>query len=40
MGWSASHAGWMVAGEIQFSVLAIVGAGLALALRPNQMSLQ
>jgi MFS family permease len=40
MGWIASHAGWMVAGEIQFSVLAIVGAGLALALRPNQMSLQ
>jgi DHA1 family inner membrane transport protein len=39
MGWIASHAGWMAAGEIQFSLLAIVAGGLALALRPDQMSL-
>jgi DHA1 family inner membrane transport protein len=39
MGWIASHAGWMAAGEIQFSLLAIVAGGLALALRPDQMSM-
>ena len=38
MGWIASHTGWMFAGEIQFSLLAVVAAGLALALRSDQMS--
>jgi MFS transporter, DHA1 family, inner membrane transport protein len=40
MGWIAGHAGWMAAGEIQFSLLAIIAAGLALALQPRQMSLR
>jgi len=40
MGWIAGQAGWMAAGEIQFSLLAIVAAGLALALQPEQMSLR
>jgi len=39
MGWIATRAGWVLAGEIQFSVLAIVAAGLALALQPDRMSL-
>src|ERR1700694_1198826 len=33
MGWIASHSGWMLAGDIQFSLLAIVAGGLALGLR-------
>lgn len=39
MGWIAGHAGWVRAGEIQFFLLSLVGGGLALALRPDQMSL-
>ena len=39
MGSIASHAGWMLAGDFQFSLLALVAAGLALGLRPEQMSL-
>jgi predicted MFS family arabinose efflux permease len=39
MGWIASHSGWMLAGDIQFSLLAIVAGGLALGLRHEQMSL-
>jgi len=38
MGALASHYGWVVAGEIQISLFAIIGACLALALRPDQMS--
>jgi predicted MFS family arabinose efflux permease len=38
MGWIAGYAGWMKAGEIQLSLLSLVGGGLALALRPDQMS--
>src|SRR6202035_3486981 len=40
VGWIATHAGWAVAGEIQISLLSVVAGGLALALRPDQMSLQ
>lgn len=39
MGWIASHGGWVAAGAIQISLLSLVAAGLALALRPDQMSL-
>ena len=39
MGWIAGYAGWARAGEIQLSLLSLVGGGLALALRPDQMSL-
>ena len=39
MGWIAGYAGWVRAGEIQLSLLSLVGGGLALALRPDQMSL-
>jgi hypothetical protein len=38
MGWIASHAGWVTAGEIQISLASLVAGGLALALRPQQMS--
>ncbi len=39
MGWIEAHHGWPMAGMIQMSVLSIVGAALALALRPSEMSL-
>jgi predicted MFS family arabinose efflux permease len=39
MGWIAGHAGWMRAGEIQFVLLSLLGAGFAFALRPDRMSL-
>lgn len=39
MGWIEVNHGWPVAGEIQMSLLSIVGAVLALALRPSEMSL-
>jgi len=39
MGGIASHAGWALAGEIQISLLAIIAAVLALALRPEHMAL-
>lgn len=35
----ASHGGWLSASEIQMSVLSLVGAVLALALKPAQMAL-
>lgn len=38
VGWVATRAGWATAGEIQISLLSIVAGGLALALRPDQMS--
>ena len=39
MGAIANRAGWVVAGEIQLSLLSIVGGCLALALRGDQMAL-
>ncbi|MBF8301098.1 MAG: transporter [Acidobacteria bacterium] len=39
MGWLAGRAGWVTAGEIQISLLSLTGAALALALRPERMSL-
>jgi DHA1 family inner membrane transport protein len=39
LGGIASRSGWLLAGEIQMSLLCIVGAVLALALRPSEMSL-
>lgn len=38
MGWVVTHAGWGTAGAIQISLLSLVAAGLALALRPAEMS--
>ena len=38
MGWIVTHAGWATAGAIQISLLSLVAAGLALALRPAEMS--
>ena len=38
VGWIATRAGWTTAGEIQISLLSVVAGGLALALRPDQMS--
>jgi len=40
VGWIVTHAGWAAAGEIQISILSVVAGGLALALRPDHMSLQ
>jgi DHA1 family inner membrane transport protein len=39
MGGIVSHAGWAVAAEIQISLLSVLAGGLALTLRPDQMSL-
>ena len=39
LGAIAAHGGWLLAGEIQMSLLCAVGAVLALALRPSEMSL-
>ena len=38
MGWIVTRAGWPTAGAIQISLLSLVAAGLALALRPAEMS--
>lgn len=38
MGWIVTRAGWAAAGAIQISLLSVVAAGLALALRPAEMS--
>ena len=38
MGWIVTHAGWAAAGAIQISLLSLVAAGLALGLRPAEMS--
>jgi DHA1 family inner membrane transport protein len=38
MGWIATQGGWAAAGTIQLSLLSLVAAVLALALRPDQMS--
>ncbi len=39
LGWIVGHGGWLLAGEIQMSLLCFVGAILALALNPSEMSL-
>jgi DHA1 family inner membrane transport protein len=39
MGALVSHSSWLLAGEVQMSVFAIVGAVLSLALRPEEMAL-
>ena len=40
LGWLVGHAGgWLVASEIEMSLLCFLGAMLALALRPSEMSL-
>jgi predicted MFS family arabinose efflux permease len=39
LGWIVGHGGWLLAGEIQMSLLCMLGAILALALRPREMSL-
>jgi len=39
MGWLAGQSGWVRAGELQISLLSVVAAVLALALRPKDMSL-
>jgi hypothetical protein len=38
MGWIATQAGWAAAGMLQLSFLSLIAAILALALRPEQMS--
>ena len=38
MGWMATQSGWAAAGTIQLSLLSLIAAILALALRPDQMS--
>ncbi len=38
LGGLASRGGWLMAGEIQMSLLCLIGAVLAMALRPSQMS--
>ena len=38
LGAIASPVGWLMAGEIQMSLLCLIGAVLALALRPSEMS--
>ena len=39
MGLIAAHGGWHRAGEVQLLTLSLVGAAMALALRPDQMAL-
>lgn len=39
LGWIVGRGGWLLAGEIQMSLLCLIGAVLALALRPSEMSL-
>jgi predicted MFS family arabinose efflux permease len=38
MGWMANRAGWGDAGTVQISLLSLAAAGLALALRPEEMA--
>jgi MFS family permease len=39
LGWLVGHGGWLQASEIQMTLLSLVGAVLALALRPSEMSM-
>ena len=38
MGWLVTRSGWGFAGSVQISLLAVIGGCLAVALRPDQMS--
>jgi DHA1 family inner membrane transport protein len=38
MGWLAARAGWVTAGDVQISLLSLIGAALALTLRPDRIS--
>jgi MFS transporter, DHA1 family, inner membrane transport protein len=38
MGWLAGRAGWVTAGDVQIGLVSLMGAVLALALRPERMS--
>ena len=38
MGWIAGRAGWVSAGDVQLSLLSLLGAALALTLRPGHIS--
>jgi DHA1 family inner membrane transport protein len=38
MGWLAARAGWVMAGDVQISLLSLIGAALALTLRPDGIS--
>jgi predicted MFS family arabinose efflux permease len=38
MGWLAGRAGWVAAGDIQISLMSVIGAALALTLRPDRMA--
>ena len=38
MGWIAGRAGWVTAGDVQISLLSLIGAALALTLRPDRIS--
>jgi MFS transporter, DHA1 family, inner membrane transport protein len=38
MGWLAGRAGWVTAGDIQISLLSLIGAALALTLRPDRIA--
>ena len=40
IGWIVGLAGWTVAGNIQLVALCLIGAVVALLLRPDQMSRQ
>jgi MFS transporter, DHA1 family, inner membrane transport protein len=37
MGWLAGRAGWVTAGDVQISLMSLIGAALALTLRPERM---
>ena len=39
LGWLVGRGGWLMAAEIQISLLSVVGAVLAFAMRPSEMSL-
>jgi MFS family permease len=38
MGWLAGRAGWVTAGDLQISLLSVIGATLALTLRPERIA--
>jgi MFS family permease len=38
MGWLAGRAGWVTAGDVQISLLSLIGAALAMMLRPERIA--
>jgi MFS transporter, DHA1 family, inner membrane transport protein len=38
MGWLAGRGGWVTAGDVQISLLSLIGAALALTLRPDRIA--